>query len=79
MEFRRLLAEKENTENLTITGLAHTCYALVQQMVFDDKKIWENIHKAISEKFNQRTTIEESDIENICMIIVALQTGGKLT
>lgn len=48
-------------------------------MVLDDKKIWNNILKAIKSKFNEKTTVNASDIENICMIIVALQTGGKLT
>ena len=37
------------------------------------------MEKRLRLEFNENTKIEETDIENICMIVAAFDMGGKLT
>lgn len=41
--------------------------------------MWSAINKELRDRFKDTRKIDERDIENVCMIIIAMSTAGKIS
>ena len=73
---------KENSLNnikLSLDAISNYSYVLVQKPNLADESTWGYILNQFREQLNKSDTVQEYEIENICMIVASLQTAKRLT